>query len=165
MKPHLTTQSNAHRLADWLQNRGGLVIWESHDLGNPGRSVTCPYRDAAGNVKASPGWQYPKPGRHITDPAEVAVETPREVARLRVRLKQAGMQLTLTAASSRKLRDTMNQHGEGAWYVFASTGSSQGSTPHGLLNGEDEAIVFVPDSILPLPEWLAKFPTADLVVA
>lgn len=165
MKPHPTTPANAHRLADWLVHRGGLVLWENHDLSNPGGSVTCPYRDAQGNVKGSPGWRYPEPGRHIIDPAEVVVETPREVARLKVRLKQSGMQLKLTDASSRKLRNLMAQHGEGCWYVFASTGAGEGNPVHGLMNGWDEAILFVAGDLTPLPEWLAKFPTADLVVA
>lgn len=165
MKPHLTTPSNAHRLAEWLSHRGGIVIWENQDLGNPGASVTCPYLAADGSVKVSPGWQYPTPSRHITDPAEVAVETATEVARLKVRLKRSGMRLVLTDTSSRKLRETLAQHGPGTWYVFASTGAGVGSTPHGLLNGWDEAIVFRPASVTPLPEWLAQFPTPDLVAA
>lgn len=102
--PHETVAESAHQIWRWLQERGGIIVWESQDMGNPGQSVTTPYRSADGSPAGSPGWRYPTPTRHITDPADVVVLATRVLKTVPVRISRAdGFRLIVANSSVDKL--------------------------------------------------------------
>jgi hypothetical protein len=161
IEKHHVHVDNARKFADWLNTRGGILIWKSQDLGSAGRSVSTPARTLEGADYPSPGWQFTKPDRLITDPAEVEVYTSKVVETFPIKLKQQGMKIVLTNASDRKVRAALARHGDSAHYIFGATGTSQGSTPHALLSGgEDTVSICIDDTTIPLQEWLAKNPPA-----
>jgi hypothetical protein len=85
MNKHVVTVANAPKIAEWLKSRGGIAIWTSIDLGDPGYSVTTPALDANGDPYTKPRWKVAsEPARIITDPAEVVVSTDIEVKRFHV---------------------------------------------------------------------------------
>jgi hypothetical protein len=107
---------------EWLQTRGGIAVWRSLDLSDPGQTWTTPKLSADGTPAPPPHpWKAEKaPSRIITDPTEVIVDVPREVRRFRVaiRLGSQGFSYKLTDASSRKLRSACEKAGENSWYTF-----------------------------------------------
>lgn len=132
---------NAAKFLEWLKTRGGLAIWRSIDLSDPGASCTTPVNGPDGRPVTKPHWKYAeKPERIITDPSEVEVVTPREVKRFRiaVRMGRQGFSLKLTDASTRKVRAACAKAGDDSWYEFDYE--------------TQEAIVFVPGKKVPLSE-------------
>jgi hypothetical protein len=145
LPPHRVDASNARLIWEWLTTRGGLAIWQSVDLSDPGKSSTAPLKDADGHVKGKPHWKYDDhPNRIIHDPAEVIVETYKEVKRFYVAVRRgsSGMSLKLTDGASRKVRAAVEKAGEGATYEFDYS--------------TQEAVIVVPDSEVPLVEWAEK---------
>jgi len=125
---------NADRFRDWLQNRGGLAIWRSVNLSNPGASWTTPALPTP-----KPTWEADShPERIVTDPAEVEVVEPREVRRFHVAVRRGsqGFTLKLTDASTRKVRAAVEKAGDEAWYVFDYS--------------TQEAVILVPGETRPL---------------
>ena len=69
---HMVTAENAVKIWGWLQDRGGIAIWQSVNLSNAGASWTTPNEQADGTKTNKPTWQAEdRPSRIITDPAEV----------------------------------------------------------------------------------------------
>jgi hypothetical protein len=141
MDPHVTMPENATKFKTWLKTRGGLAIWRSVNLSNPGASWTTPALTEDGQPMAQPTWQADsKPERVITDITEVVVEVPREVSRFHVGIKRGdSFNFTLTNAATRKVRAACEKAGERAWYAFDYM--------------TQDAIIFVPDRTIPLAEW------------
>ncbi len=129
---------HAPRFKDWLANRGGIAVWESLDLGNPG-SVFTPAKEEDGRDYTKPHWRYgDKPERIVTDPAEVEVMIVKEVKRFHVGIKPgSGLMLVLTDGATRRVRKEVAKAGEGAWYEFDS----------------QDAVIMVPEKVVPLTEW------------
>lgn len=133
---------NAPKFLEWLKTRGGLAIWRSIDLSDPGASCTTPVNGPDGKPATKPHWKYAeKPERIITDAAEVEVVTAKEVKRFHVAVRRGaqGFKLKLTDASSEKLRAACKRAGPESWYEFDY--------------GAQEAVIFVPDKKIPLSEW------------
>lgn len=144
-EPHRVSAENAETIWGWLQTRGGLAIWESVDLSDPGRSVTAPYKDEAGWIKPKPHWKFDeRPARIITDPSEVLVEIVKEVKRFRVAVRRGSMGLSwkLTDVSTKKVRDACSKAGEHSMYVFDYD--------------TQEAVILVPSEVTPLKVWVEK---------
>ena len=144
-EPHRISAENAPMIWEWFQTRGGLALWSSIDLSDPGKSWTCPLLDANGVKKSKPTWKADEdPYRVIRDPAEVLVETYKEVRRFRVavRMGSQGFSLKLTDHASQKVRAAVKKAGPNATYEFDY--------------GTQEAVIFVPDMEMPLVEWAAK---------
>lgn len=141
--PHVVASKDAERIWDWLTTRGGLALWKSQNLSNPGASWTAPRCDQYGNVKVQgPNWQCAyTPYRIITDPDEVMVVVDREVKRFKIhtRMGSQGLTLKLTDASSRRVEREVAKAGEGAHYVFDYA--------------TDEAVILVPESEQTLKSW------------
>lgn len=157
MKPHEVTEQNAPKFLDWLQNRGGILVWKSHDLGSANLSVSTPATEKdATTPYGSPGWKYPTPSRHITSIDDVVVVTTKVVQSFVVKLKIQGMRVVLTNGSSNRVDKALKRHGDTSSYRFGATGSAEGSTPHALMEGEDIVEILVDDSVVPLREWAAK---------
>ncbi len=143
-EPHRCTADNAQQLWNWLLTRGGLYLWRSINLSNPGASWTGPATNEDGTPKTKPNWQCEnEPHRHITDPDEVLVDVPQEVKRFRVGLERgSGFQVKCTAGASRKIRQAVEKAGEHAWYEFAYD--------------TQEAVIFVPGESLPIREYILQ---------
>jgi hypothetical protein len=143
MTKHHCSPENAQKMKDWIANRGGLAIWESQDLGDPGRSWTTPVLDEEGNPVGPPHWKCGGPGarqsRIITDMKDVEVITDKEVRRFPLHLSKhmQGMTIVLTDACSKKVRKALDQAGKGSTYVFDG----------------DEVVILVPDKVVPLAEY------------
>lgn len=147
MDNHQVYPENAAMILDWIRTRGGIAIWDSANLSNPGASWTCPVNDEAGNPKGKPTWEAGKIERVITDPAEVDVVAPKEVKRFRVgvRMGSQGFMMKVTDGGSRRIRKEVDKaqekHGS-AWHVFDY--------------GTQEAVILVPDQTVPLLEFVQE---------
>lgn len=121
LEPHIVTADNAALMWEWLNKRGGLALWRSLDLSNPGQSWTTPVNDSAGYPKHKPHWSSEtEPHRIITDPAEVVVSVDKEVRRFHVAVRMGGQGFSLKVSDggSRKIRSAVAKAGEGAYHVF-----------------------------------------------
>jgi hypothetical protein len=146
LEKYRVAAENAGKISLWLKERGGIQIWKSRDLADPGASKTTPYLDPAGNVAKSPGWKFgDKPDRHITDEADVEVAFPKLVESFRVKFVQKGMRITVNAAGSRKIKLRLGHWsettGKEAFYTFDSS---------------DVVNVYVDDVVIPLQQWAQR---------
>ncbi len=149
MEKHIVVEGNAEKFWKWLHERGGIAVWKSVNLSNPEASWSCPVNDEGGNQKGKPSWESAnEPERIITDPAEVEVSIPKEVRRLHVAIRRGsqGLSWKLTFASSRRLRNAVakahDETGKSSWYEFDYT--------------SQEAVIYIDDSLIPLPEFAEK---------
>lgn len=145
MKPHIVNVENAAKIAEWLRTRGGIAVWRSINLSNPGASWTSPVLDAGGQLAGKPTWQAANtPERIIADPAEVIVATDKEVKRFRVGVRQSsnGMSFKVTDGGTNRIRREVAKAGENAYHAFDYS--------------TQEAVILVPAEMVPLTEWLAK---------
>ncbi len=143
LAPHVVTVENAEKIAFWLETRGGIAVWRSINLSNPGASWTTPAKNADGTSVTKPTWEVGnEPERIIMDLAEVLVSKDVEVKRFRVgiRLGSQGLSYKVTDGGSRRIRSAVAKAGEGAYHLFDY--SSQ------------EAVIMKPDSQIPLLEFL-----------
>lgn len=133
---HTIAVEHVTLIRDWLKNRGGVAIWDSINLSNPGGSWTAPVNDEHGQPKSKPTWQAGNaPSRVITDATEIQVVTPREVSRFHIALQQgSGFSVVLTDASTRKVRRAVEKAGPDAWYQFE----------------DKEAVIYVPGDVVDL---------------
>lgn len=124
---------------DWLANRGGLAVWASVDLCDPGKVWTTPVLDASGKPTTKPSWQAAeKPCRIITDADEVEVVVPKEVKRfpVAVRMGASGTRIKLTDASAQKLSRALDAAGLDSWHEFDLV--------------TQEAVIYIPGEKRPL---------------
>lgn len=145
MKPHVVTAENAPKIWSWLRERGGLAIWQSVNLSDPGKSWTTPALQLDGSPTPKPTWEAENtPSRIITDPAEVLVSKDREVKRFHVavRLGRQGLNFKCTDASTRKIRDAVAKAGNGAYNEFDYY--------------TQEAVIMAPESQVPIAQYMAE---------
>lgn len=153
-------EENAGKIANWLATRGGILIWQSRDLGDPGKSVTTPYLTADGKLTDSPHWKFGgTPDRHIKSSDDVDVGTSRIVETFKVKLKGSRYgKITVNDAGTRKLESRLEhwrqETGKDAFYTFASTGTASGDIVHAMTVGSDEINIHIEDRVVPLEEWL-----------
>lgn len=137
---HECAPENAASMRMWIEKRGGIAIWPSVNLSNPGASWSTPANTLEGTPTPKPTWQAAdKPERVITDPNEVVVVTRKEVKRFHVAVRQAGLTLKCTDGATRKIRAAVAKAGEGASYEFDQ--------------GSQEAIITVPGETVSLAAW------------
>lgn len=109
---------NAEKFLDWIRTRGGIAVWRSHNLSNPGASWSTPAL-TEGAPTAKPTWEAGNSReRVVTDPSQVLVTWMRELKRFHVAINWSGLCAKLTEASSARLRRAVAKAGEGAYYVF-----------------------------------------------
>ena len=140
---HECSPENAAKMRQWIQERGGVAIWRSVNLANPGASWSTPAKALDGSPTTKPTWEAEsQPACIITDPAQIEVVTRREVRRFRVgvRMGSQGMSLKLTDASSRRVREACAKAGKDASYAFD--------------HETQEAVITVPDKCVPLSKWV-----------
>lgn len=145
---HEIQAASAHLILDWIRNRGGIQIWESVNLSNLGASWTGPATDRHGNPSSKPNYQCEStPSRTITDIAEVAVVTPKEVKRFHVGtyVGSQGFSVKVTDGGSRRIRKAVEKAEEQfgvAWYEFD-------------YDDYDNAVIFIEGDRVPLAEFAA----------
>lgn len=143
MTPHIIREENAAKIADWLSERGGIAIWNSINLGNPGASWTTPAFTAEGAPTSKPDWQADsQPARIITNAAEIIVSRDVEVCRFRVGIRRSsnGLSLKVTDGGTRRIRAAVIREGDGAYHIFDYE--------------RQEAVIFRPASQVSLDVWL-----------
>ncbi len=149
MDPYICNAEVAEKIHDWLLNRGGIFIWRSINLSNPGASWTSPARDSEGKATTKPTWQSgDQPERHIVNIDDVSVATTREVKSFHVATRMGGsMNIKVTDGGSRKIRSEVEKaekkHGKPAHYVF-----DYGSY--------ENAVIVIDDETIPMSEWIKK---------
>ena len=140
---HRILAANAEQIWKWFQERGGIAVWKSVDMSNPGRSWTTPLNDADGNRMRQQDWRMEEtPSLVIADPTNVVVDVPREVKRFHVAVRAGSQGLTLKCsdASSRRIRRECAKAGEESWYEFDYE--------------NQEAVILVPGESKPLPDYI-----------
>jgi len=147
LEKHQVQVENAAQILQWLETRGGLAIWRSINLSNPGVSWACPLNDENGLPKGKPSWQADnQPERIITDIDEVEVVTALEVKRFHVGVRTGGngLQLKVTDGGSRRIKAAVakaaeNRADKNAWHEFDYS--------------TQEAVILVPGKVVPLRDW------------
>lgn len=144
---HQVNADNAELFWEWLRNRGGIAIWRSVNLSNPGASWSTPALtdDNPPKPYSKPTWQSSdQPSRIITDPTEVEVYVAAEVKRFHVAVRRSssGMMLKVSDGGSRRIRSAVAKAGDGAYHVFDYE--------------TQEAVIMKPVSTVPLVEWIAQ---------
>ena len=140
---HHCTPENAPKMREWIASRGGVAVWPSVNMSNPGASWSTPALTAEGALMTKPTWQADsKPAFVVTSEADIGVETMREVKRFHVATRHGRsnpLLIKLTDASTRKLEAALKRAGKGSSYVFDYS--------------TQEAVILVPETIVPLTEW------------
>jgi len=151
MSNHVIDHANAGRILDWILHRGGILIWNSVNLSNPGASWTTPAQTEDGEPMGKPNWQCAnEPARHITDASEVDVTEAVEVKRFHVATRQGrqGMSITITDGGTRRIEAAVakaeQEHGKSAWYDFD-------------YGGYNNAVILVEGKRISLADWKMIF--------
>jgi len=131
----------ASTIYSWITTRGGLAVWKSISLSDPGKQLLTPaLTDAAPTPR--PHWSVAEtPEIYGPDRLpEIIVSVDEEVKRFHIALRNTGLYIKLTDASSRKVRAEVARAGEGAYHAFDYS--------------EQEAIIFRQVSTTPLSEYI-----------
>ena len=134
---HVCTPENSERMLGWSANRGGIAIWPSVNLSNPGTSWSTP-----ADLTTRPTWECAdKPERIITDVADIVVSVDREVKRFHVgQTRGSGLMFVVTDAGSRRIRKEVAKAGDGAYHVFD-------------YDDDKNAVIMAPERTISLREW------------
>ena len=141
---HEVTEEHAPKFLEWIASRGGVAVWPSVDLSDPGVSMSSPALTPEGKPTPKPHWKLAaEPSRVITSASEIDVVTWKEVKRFHVGVRRGsqGMSIELTDGATRKLRAAVAKAGEGATYRFDYE--------------EQAAVILVPSEVVPLDQWSA----------
>lgn len=144
MDPHVVAPQNAELIRSWLLTRGGIAVWSSLDMSDPGKTWTTPLLKEDGSASGKPHWAAStEPVRVITSPSDVVVEVGQEVKRVKIALRRGanGMKIKLTDASTKKVYaaiDKAKAKAGAAWYEFDG----------------DQAVIYASAGLKPLTEWL-----------
>ena len=134
---------DAPRFRDWVANRGGVAVWKSINLSNPGASWSTPALDADGKPLGKPTWQAANEPTIVTDPAQIGVYKEVLFKAFRVGLRMAGLSLKLTDAAQarvdRELTKCRDKHGNAHYRK-------------GVMPGEPGIGVFYTSFVVPLTE-------------
>jgi hypothetical protein len=137
---HVCVEANAKVFLKWIRERGGIAVWRSVDLSNPGASWSTPARTEAGEPTLKPTWRADnQPHKVFTSTDDVLVDTPREVKRFRVAVRHSGFAFNLTDASTKRVHREVDKAGKDAWYEFDYE--------------TQEAVIYVPHERITLSEW------------
>ena len=142
---HEVAPENAAKMLDWIEKRGGVAVWESVNLSNPGASWSTPALAPDCSPYPKPSWEASsEPNKVITNPAEIAVVTRKEVKRFHVAVRAScgGMLLKLSTNSSKLVDKAMIRAGGDASYHFDYE--------------TQEAVITVPSESVPLLQFLGK---------
>lgn len=145
---HECTVDNAPKFLDWIRNRGGVAVWKSINLSNPGASWSSPANNKDGTPMEKPSWQSTNTPVIFTNPDEIGVATDALFEAFPVALKQNGMFLHLTDGSQRRvdkaLAECEEKHGDAFFR-------------RGVLDIDRPSMgIYYTTEIISLTEWAAK---------
>ena len=126
---HTIESTQVEKIVGWIKTRGGIAIWRSANLSNPGASWTTPATIRKGDCEGQEGDEilpYPKPTwqaeskpSNIIDSVEdIDVSYDKEVKRFKVSLRRAGFSVKVTDAGTRRIRNEVEKAGKGSFYRF-----------------------------------------------
>ena len=153
------TEPNAEMMLGWLRHRGGIAVWKSRDLSDPGRSVSTPATIRRGDCQEplkegesadavipypQPHWRFGKePDQIVIDINDCVVLVDKEVKRFRVGLRVGDNgRVKCTTAASRKINAAKEKAGKGSFHMFDYD--------------TQEVIIMAPESQMSLAEWANK---------
>ena len=137
---HEVVEEYAPKFLEWIQKRGGVAVWKSINLSNPGASWSTPALTEDGKPSQKPTWQAAnEPIKVVTDPEQIGVLTVKELKRFRVAVEQHGLSLKVSDGSSRRIRSKVAKAGDDAYHVFDYE--------------TQEAVIMVPTGKVSLAEW------------
>jgi len=148
---HTIESTQVEKIVGWIKNRGGIAIWRSVNLSNPGASWTTPATIRKGDCTGQegddivpypkPSWQTEsKPSNIIDSVEDIDVSYDVEVKRFRIGLRRSGVGFKVTDAGTRRIRKEVEKAGKGSFYRFDYDSR--------------EAVIFRQDRIVPLTEVL-----------
>jgi hypothetical protein len=156
MKPLEVSEADAPKFLTWLQERGGLSVWSSKDLGGPPSTVTTPYRNNEGEVNCAPHWRYGKtPDRHITEASDVEVYVDTQVDAFGVRTKKRAGECVLVEAHEKQLKNALAFRGEDAYAVFTDSSWPGEQKEFRPFSGCDTCTIMKTTTRVRLPLWEA----------
>lgn len=141
---HSVNVEDAAKFADWIKTRGGVAIWNSVNMSNPGASWSTPATVADKTTPyPKPTWEADDTPVIVTDPEKIEVYKGTEAERFRVGVeKGSGLTINVTSGGSRKIRESVAKAGEGAYYQFDY--------------GTQEAVIFKTETLGSLKDWMEK---------
>jgi len=101
----------------WIKDRGGVAVWNSISLSDPSKQLLTPAL-TDGKPTTKPHWSVTDTPEVISDAAAVWVTIDKEVKRFHIALRNTGLYIKLTDASSRRVRAETERAGEDAHYEF-----------------------------------------------
>jgi hypothetical protein len=139
--PYTVTVADAARVRKWIASRGGVLLWESADLSDPGATWLTPAKRESGEPHPPPHWKSKAlPLRHITTEAEIVVEYAEVVKKFHVGVRRgSGLTLVLTDGAKRRLATELARAGQGAHYAFDYE--------------TQDCVITAPVKSVPLSEW------------
>jgi ribosomal protein S6 len=139
---YVVAYENADKIVFWLNNRGGIAIWKSIDLSDPGKTWTTPAKQENGDPYQKPTWKVGNDPEIITDVSQVGVSVDREVKRFRIGVRRGfqGFTLKVTDAGSRRIRREVEKAGAGAYYQFS--------------HDTQEAVIFKSEKVVALSDYV-----------
>jgi len=148
MKTIKINECDVPRMREWIEKRGGIAVWNSVDMSDPGWQCYTPANNEDGTPTSKPSWKScQNPGMIVTSEAHVVVVVPKEVYRFPVHVRPGdqGMRVKLTDASSERLRKVMARYSERHDYVHYEFDYM-----------EQEAVIFASDDPVPLSQYQPK---------
>lgn len=138
---------NAPKFRTWLESRGGIAVWQSVNLSNPGASWSTPALQEDGTPYGKPTWEAGNTPRIVEDAAAVGIITEELFKAFPVALRRgSGFSFHISDAAQRKLNKVMAQCEE-------KHGSA--SYRKGVLDIDGASIgVYYTIGIVPLNEWV-----------
>jgi hypothetical protein len=135
------TPDTAELLLSWINTRGGVAVWRSINLSDPGRQLLTP-AETDGKPTAKPHWSVSDTPCIIVDPSLISVTLAHETKRFHVGVRQSanGLSLKCTDAASRRIRREVERAGDGAYHVFDYI--------------SQEAVIYAPDESIPLADFI-----------
>jgi hypothetical protein len=106
------------KFKDWIDTRGGVVVWKNIDLGNSGtgRRFT-PKVDADGKYYGPPHWSFGFEECCTSLDRFRFVKELKEVRRIKIAIERgSGLSWNLTEASSRRLRKAMDGYPDAVYH-------------------------------------------------
>jgi len=147
------TPEQAHKVAEWIENRGGAAVWQSVNLSNPGATWTTPYLSEDGTKYGKPNWQCDhSPDLIIKNPDSVGVVRFALARRFRVgvRLGSNGLSWKVTDGGTRHIRSAMAREAE------KIDAELRDYVTYTFDYETQEALILVPESVISLTEFVGR---------
>lgn len=162
---------SARKFAEWFRDRGGIAVWSSCDLSNPGKRLTTPawWPAVIQRAKRSPHWSMGAEPKVFTDPAKVLLIEYEDFCTFEIKLKRgSGMNVVLSSKSDHKVRDMLckaqvklEERPEFKEYMAMPDFGSTYRFPGPMFVPPTMCTVSIPKTVCTLQEWVWHNPGWD----